>query len=66
MRARIVLRIRVTAEELGRPVVSLMDTQGPAIWTGDLKTDLRLKLADILEFVVRGAKSEEAYAVDVN
>ena len=50
----------------GRPVGILLDTQGPAIRTGDLKTDLRLKPGDILEFTVRGARSEEKYSVDVN
>src|SRR5438477_428804 len=62
----IIPRIRAIAEELGRSVAILMDTQGPAIRTGDLKTELHLKPGDILEFTVRGAKSEEAYSVDVN
>jgi pyruvate kinase len=62
----LVPRIRALAQELGRPVAILMDTQGPAIRTGDLKTELHLKPGDILEFTVRGAKSEEAYSVDVN
>src|SRR5216110_1822875 len=62
----IVPRIRAIAQELGRAVAILMDTQGPAIRTGDLKTDLHLKPGDSLEFTVRGAKSEEAYSVDVN
>ena len=44
----IVPRIRAVAEELGRAVAILMDTQGPAIRTGDLKTDLHLKTGDIL------------------
>src|SRR5213595_2544441 len=38
----IVPRIRQLAEEIGRPVGVLLDTQGPAIRTGDLKTDLHL------------------------
>ncbi len=62
----IVPEIRRIAAEIGRPVAVLMDTQGPAIRTGDLKTNLELKPGDILEFTVRGAKSEEAYSVDVN
>ena len=62
----IVPRIRAIAQENGRAVAILMDTQGPAIRTGDLKTDLHLKPGDILEFTVRGARSEEAYSVDVN
>ncbi|HAK06776.1 MAG TPA: pyruvate kinase [Spartobacteria bacterium] len=62
----IVPRIRQLADEIGRPVAVLLDTQGPAIRTGDLKTDLHLKTGDTLEFTVRGAKSEEKYSVDVN
>src|SRR5205809_7944813 len=62
----IVPRIRRLAQTAGRPVAILMDTQGPAIRTGDLKTELHLKPGDILEFTVRGAKSKEAYSVDVN
>lgn len=62
----IVPRIRSISDELGHAVGILMDTQGPAIRTGDLQTDLHLKPGDILEFTVRGAKSEEAYSVDVN
>jgi len=34
----------------------LLDTQGPAIRTGDLKASLHLKPGDIVEFTVRGAK----------
>ena len=63
---QIVPRIREVADQLGRPIAILLDTQGPAIRTGDLKTDLQLKPGDILEFTIRGAKSEEAYSVDVN
>lgn len=62
----IVPQIRALADEMGRAVCILLDTQGPAIRTGDLKTELHLKPGDILEFTVRGAKSEEAYSVDVN
>ncbi len=62
----IVPRIRRLAEAAGRPIAVLLDTQGPAIRTGDLETDLYLKPGDILEFTVRGAKSKERYSVDVN
>ena len=62
----IVPQIRSIAAELGRPVAVLMDTQGPAIRTGDVATDLQLKPGDILELTVRGAVSEEHYSVDVN
>src|SRR6266545_3271143 len=62
----IVPRIRMLAQKAGRPVALLLDTQGPAIRTGDLETNLHLKPGDILEFTVRGAKSKERYSVDVN
>ena len=62
----IVPRIRQLADDVGRPVAILLDTQGPAIRTGDLKTDLHLQPGDILELTVGGAKSEEKYSVDVN
>src|SRR3954454_20451721 len=63
---QVVSRIRRLSEKVARPVAILLDTQGPAIRTGDLKTDLKLKAGDILEFTVRGAKDEEKYSVDVN
>jgi pyruvate kinase len=59
-------RIRQIAEKVSRPVAILLDTQGPAIRTGDLATNLNLNPGDIVEFTVRGAKSEEKYSVDVN
>src|SRR6266700_3103938 len=62
----IVPRIRMLAQKAGRAVALLLDTQGPAIRTGDLKASLHLKPGDILEFTVRRAKSKERYSVDVN
>jgi pyruvate kinase len=44
----------------------LMDTQGPAIRTGDLPVPLRLRPGEKFIFTVRGAKSEETNSVDVN
>jgi len=62
----IVPRIRMLAQKAGRAVALLLDTQGPAIRTGDLKASLHLKPGDIVEFTVRGAKSKERYSTDVN
>ena len=62
----IVPRIRQIAAEIPRAAAILLDTQGPAIRTGELKSNLKLNPGDILEFTVRGAKSEEKYSVDVN
>ena len=39
----IVPRIRKAADKAGRPVAILMDTQGPAIRTGDLPNELKLQ-----------------------
>jgi pyruvate kinase len=63
---KIVPLVRHAAGEAGQPIAILLDTQGPAIRTGNLKTDLQLKPGDVVEFTVRGAKSEEKYSVDVN
>jgi pyruvate kinase len=63
---KIVPRVRMLAQKAGRSVAVLVDTQGPAIRTGDLETNLHLKPGDILEFTVPGAKSKERYSVDVN
>jgi len=62
----IVPRIRQIANDLDMVVGILMDTQGPAIRTGDLPTKLNLKAGDVVEFTVRGAHSVEQYSVDVN
>ena len=62
----IVPRIRSLARKVGRPVAVLLDTQGPAIRTGDLETNIHLKPGDILEFTVRGAKGKAPYSVEVN
>ena len=63
---QIVPRIRKVAEELNTMVAILMDTQGPAIRTGDLSSKLNLMPGDIFEFTVRGEKSVEHFSVDVN
>ena len=63
---QIVPRIRSLARKVGRPVALLLDTQGPAIRTGDLKTNIHLKPGDILEFTVHGAKAKAPNSVDVN
>src|SRR5919204_1489841 len=63
---KLVPEIRTLADQAKRSVGILLDTQGPAIRTGELKTDLCLVPGDTIEFTVRGAKSEEKYSVDVN
>ncbi|MFV0416472.1 MAG: pyruvate kinase [Chthoniobacterales bacterium] len=62
----VVKNIREISKKTDHPVGILMDTQGPAIRTGDLPAAFDLKPGDKLDFTVRGAKSEEIYSVDVN
>src|SRR5258708_39602330 len=60
----IVPRIRAVATEVGEVGGILMDTQGPAIRTGDLPAKLNLTPVETFEVTVRGGKSEEAHSVD--
>src|SRR6266705_4837234 len=62
----IVPRICQLADELSHPIGILLDTQGPAIRTGPVKTPLELKKGDVLEFTVGHAKKTEKKSVEVN
>jgi pyruvate kinase len=59
-------RIRAVAERMNKVIGILMDTQGPAIRTGDVATDLNLKPGDKIALTVRGETNEEMRSVDVN
>lgn len=63
---RVVQDIRSTAAARQQFVGVLMDTQGPAIRTGDLPVPLDLKPGQKFTLTVRGEKSEEQHSVDVN
>ncbi len=62
----IVNELRAAAKERNVPVGILLDTQGPAIRTGDLPTDLELKPGQKFTLTVKGEQSEEEHSVDVN
>lgn len=62
----VVKKIRAISTELGTITGILMDTQGPAIRTGDLPSKLDLKPGEIFDFTVRGENSEDVRSVDVN
>jgi pyruvate kinase len=63
---RVVASIREAAVARKCSIGILMDTQGPAIRTGDLPAKLDLKPGQKFVFTVRGEKSEEEHSVDVN
>ena len=63
---RIVTDIRAAAKERNVPVGILLDTQGPAIRTGDLPVALDIKPGEKFVLTVRGEHSEETHSVDVN
>jgi len=62
----IVPRIRKLSKDAARPIGILLDTQGPAIRTGPVKTPLELKKGDVLEFTTGGAKKTQKQSVTVN
>jgi len=63
---RIVPEIRQAARARHRHVGVLMDTQGPAIRTGDLATALDLRPGQKFTFTVRGGQATSGDSVPVN
>jgi pyruvate kinase len=63
---RVVKDIRAAAAQRQKHTGILMDTQGPAIRTGDLPVPLDLKPGQKFTLTVRGEKSEEERSVNVN
>src|SRR5436190_23319831 len=63
---RVVKDIRTAAKERHTSVGIMMDTQGPAIRTGDLPAALDLKPGQKFTLTVRGEHSEERHSVDLN
>lgn len=62
----IVPRIRSIAADAQQAVGILLDTQGPAIRTGDLPSKIELKPRDIFEFTVQRQNPAEKYSANVN
>src|ERR1700758_5137395 len=63
---RVVKDIRAAAAARQACIGILLDTQGPAIRTGDLPVPLNLKPGETFTFTVRGEKCNETHSVDVN
>ena len=63
---RVVRDIRAAATARKVSAGIMIDTQGPAIRTGDLPVALDLKPGEKFTLTVRGEQSEELHSVDVN
>src|SRR5271168_807559 len=63
---RVYADIRSESQKRSQHTGILMDTQGPAIRTGDLGVPLDLQPGQKFTLTVRGEKSEEEHSVDVN
>jgi len=63
---RLVQNIRSAAASRKQYVAIMMDTQGPAIRTGELGVPLNLQPGQKFTLTVRGEHSEEEHSVDVN
>jgi pyruvate kinase len=63
---RVFADIRAESTKRSRFTGILMDTQGPAIRTGDIASPLDLQPGQKFTLTVRGEKSEEVRSVDVN
>lgn len=63
---RVVTHIRGAAAEREKLIGILMDTQGPAIRTGDVPAPIKLKPGEHFTFTVRGEKTGESHSVGVN
>src|SRR6185503_11596481 len=63
---RLVTIIRSTAAARQSFIGIMMDTQGPAIRTGELRVPLDLQPGQRFTLTMRGERSEEEHSVDVN
>jgi pyruvate kinase len=63
---RVVKDIRAASAARKQHIGILMDTQGPAIRTGDLSVPMNLEPGQKFTLTVRGERSEEERSVDVN
>src|SRR5881397_3699593 len=63
---RVVKDIRAAASARSRFAGIMLDTQGPAIRTGDIGVPLDLRPGQKFTLTVRGERSEEERSVDVN
>ena len=62
----VVKNLRAVATDRHRSLGILLDTQGPAVRTGDLPVPLELRPGDRFAFTVRGERGHEAASVSVN
>jgi pyruvate kinase len=63
--ARVIKAIKTLNRELPHPIPIMLDTQGPEIRTGNLKTDLELREGDIISVSAR-AEDVESTSLHIN
>jgi pyruvate kinase len=62
----VVSRVRAIAKRLGQGTALMMDTQGPAIRTGELDDEMPVGVGEIVELTVGRAKPRESKSTSVN
>lgn len=62
----IVRRIQSLNRKLNHPITILLDTMGPEIRTGEIKTNIDLKVGEIFSFTVLTTENPEEKSVHVN
>ena len=64
--ARVIQHIKTLNKTLKFPIPILLDTQGPAIRTGDLSNELDLKQGDIVSVTTRGPMDVEESSIHID
>jgi pyruvate kinase len=62
----VIKHIKTINEKTDSSVAILLDTKGPEIRTGDVKTDLALSMGDPLTLTIRRQAELEPYCVEIN
>jgi len=64
--AKVIKSIQTLNKKIAHPIAVLLDTQGPEIRTGDLKTELELKNGSVISITVRDNVDVESTSIHIN
>ncbi|MBL4680297.1 MAG: pyruvate kinase [Pseudomonadales bacterium] len=64
--AKVIKSIQTLNKKISHPIAVLLDTQGPEIRTGDLKTELELKNGSVISITVRDNVDVESTSIHIN